>query len=103
MWNRISKAWKTLVKFTYVRGPDNFDEWLDIPKFLVGSGAKYSGPGFSKSRGAQLYRAGLKRNLDAWDFTTNSIKTIEAVQADFGSMRITEFQAWEALRQREMG
>lgn len=28
VWNRIGRAWKTMVKFTYHTGPENFDEWL---------------------------------------------------------------------------
>lgn len=101
VWNRISKAWKILVKFTYVRGPDNFEEWLSL-NFWWGVGQNTLGPGFSKTRGTQLYKAGLKRNVDVWDFNTNSIKSLDVVHRAFG-VRHTESQAWKSLRQRLTG
>lgn len=101
VWNRIGKAWKILVAYTYVCGPGNFEEWL-ATNFWWGTGQNMFGPGFSISRGAQLFNAGLQRNADVWDFDTNTVKSAITVQGEFG-LTDPETLAWEPVRRRLNG
>lgn len=98
VWNRIGRAWKTFVKYTYRRGPENFDEWLST-NLWWGIDQDTLGPGFSKTRGAQLYGRGLRQNRDAWDFASNTVKSAYIIQTQFG-LSDNEFTSSERLRQR---
>jgi hypothetical protein len=89
-WNRIGTSWRSLVKEVQWVKPKIFEEVMN-ESFWWSEFAVLIGPGFSKSRAAQLHRAGLKRIQDAWE--DGSLISVDRAKEKFG-LKAGEDRAW---------
>jgi hypothetical protein len=92
IWNRMTRAWKTLVNEVEQVGPRSYEEWLSSP-FWWTPGVETIGPDFSRIRASDLFNKGLQFIHHAW--CENSARIIPAWDAmeRFGLIN-TEFDNW---------
>jgi hypothetical protein len=98
IWNRVGRAWKSLVSEVVQVGPNSYDEWLST-SFWWSPGMRAIGPDFSRVRASELFNAGLHFVRHAWREDSARIISAQEAAGLFG-LRETEFAGWERISRR---
>jgi hypothetical protein len=78
LWNRVSKAWKLMVKDVVFEVPDHFYSVL-YRRLWLEDGLSLIGPHMSKGRAAELFRIGMQTIRDVWDLEAGQLYEWEEI------------------------
>jgi hypothetical protein len=98
IWNRMARAWKTLVMEVEQVGPSSYDEWLSTA-FWWSPGLGTIGPDFSRARASELFNSGLQFVWHAWCEGSAQIVSAHVAAERFGLLQ-TEFAGLDRIGRR---